>query len=218
MRQRWHKYRPTRSAYRGERRGSYPKILALLVGMAVMLVFLDVQLRPVVKDLTENQAKQTAVMAINQSVTSELNQENVTYTDLVSLEKASSGQVLAITTDMTKMNDLKAKITMAIQEQFVQGHTKVGIPMGTLMGSELLHGRGPEIPLMVTLAGNVTSEFKSSFESAGINQTKHQIYLEIHTSIYSFIPGVDTTTDLTTNVAVAETVIVGDVPQIMLQK
>lgn len=71
------------------------------------------------------------------------------------------------------------------------------------------------MPLRLTLSGNVNADFKSSFESAGINQTKHQIYLNIHTSVYSFLPGFNTTTDVETNVPVAETIIVGAVPQVV---
>ena len=67
----------------------------------------------------------------------------------------------------------------------------------------------------MTLSGNVSADFNSSFESAGINQTKHQIYLDVKTSVYSFLPGFRTTTDVETNILVAETVIVGAVPQLV---
>jgi sporulation protein YunB len=212
----WHRYRPGRGAYRGERGGSYRKILLFFLGVVVMGVFLDVQLRPIVKSLTENTAKQTAVSAINQSVLQEISSENISYDDLIQIQRDENGKVLTITTNMAKMNEVKAKVTNAVQNNLNHGHMEVSVPLGTLFGSELLHGRGPGVPLVVTLAGNVTSDFKTNFESAGINQTRHQIYLEVHTGIYSFIPGVDTTTDVTTSVMVAETVIVGEVPQIFL--
>lgn len=213
---RWHRYRSNRCAYRGERRGKYRRLVFFLIGALAMCVFLDVQLKPVVRNLTENMARQTAVAAVNDSVMAQLSQTGVSYDDLVHIERDADGRVLAITSDMARMNEVKAKLTQAVQDGLTHGHIEAGVPLGTLLGSELLHGRGPKVPLVVTLAGNVTSDFKTSFEAAGINQTRHQIYLEIHTSIYSFIPGVHTTSDITTSTVVAETVIVGEVPQIFL--
>lgn len=117
---------------------------------------------------------------------------------------------------MIKMNELKAVIIQDVQSKLGgDSHKDVGVPIGTLLGSDFLHGRGPDIPLRLTLSGNINADFKSSFESAGINQTKHQIYLNIHTSVYSFIPGFATTTEVDTNFPVAETIIVGEVPQVV---
>ena len=92
---------------------------------------------------------------------------------------------------------------------------RLAFPIGTLTGSELLHGRGPEVPLRVTLAGNAAADFESQFESAGINQTKHRITLKIHLQLYTFIPGINRTVDVDTDIPVAETVIVGEVPDII---
>ncbi len=131
------------------------------------------------------------------------------------IERAESGQILAVTTDMNQMNQLKASILQRVQEQLGE-HLDTGVPLGTLLGSELLHGRGPNIPVRLSLSGNVTADFESTFESAGINQTKHRICLRVHASIYSFLPpAYNGTTEITTDIPVAETVIIGEVPQLM---
>ena len=90
---------------------------------------------------------------------------------------------LAVTTDMTQMNQLKSSILQRVQEQLGE-HLDTGVPLGTLLGSELLHGRGPNIPVRLTLSGNVTADFESTFESAGINQTKHRICLHIFIPVF----------------------------------
>ena len=216
MMKRWHRYRPSNAPYRGENRKNYKGLLFFLIGIFAAGIFMEVKLVPLVESLTANTARQTAVSAMNQSVINELNKENITYDDLIALERDSNGKVLTITTNMAKTNEVKAQITSLVQQNLQQGKIKSGIPLGTLLGSHLLHGRGPDVPLIITLKGNVTSDFKTSFESAGINQTRHQIYLELHTEIYSFIPGLHTATDVTTSVLIAETVIVGDVPQLFL--
>lgn len=216
---RWHKYRPANMPYRGERKWNGfagGKILFFLMGALALGIYLDIQLVPAVESLTVNSARQTAVSAMNDSVLEELNTDNITYDDLISLQRDSQGKVQTITTNMAKTNEIKAKITNAIQKNLHAGNINTSVPLGTLMGSRLLHGRGPNVPLVVTLKGNVESDFKTKFESAGINQTRHQIYLELHTEIYSFIPGLHTATDVTTSVLIAETVIVGDVPQLYL--
>ena len=206
-----------RGPYRGEKRKVWGRILILFFILAAMAVFLEMELAPVMRSLTENEAKRTAANAIHNMVQEELQSGQINYNDLVNIERSSAGQILAITTNMSEINLLKSKISTAINQKLGQDHIEVGVPIGTLTGNDLLHGRGPQVPLMVTLAGNVDTDFKSSFESAGINQTRHQIYLEIHTSIYSFIPGIDTTTDITTNIEIAETVIVGEVPELYAQ-
>jgi len=192
------------------------KALIVIVFFFAFIILMDFQFRPIIKSITTNQARIKSVDTINRVITEELNKNGVTYNDLVTVERDSAGKILAITTKMVKMNELKSAIVANVQNEIGDdGHMDIGIPLGTLTGSELLHGWGPKVPLRLTLSGNVNADFKSSFESAGINQTKHQILLNIHTSVYSFMPGFDTTTEVETDVPVAETIIVGDVPQVV---
>jgi len=192
------------------------KALIVIVFFFAFIILMDSQFRPIIKSITTNQARIKSVDTINRVITEELNKNGVTYNDLVTVERDSAGKILAITTKMVKMNELKSAIVANVQKEIGDdGHMDIGIPLGTLTGSELLHGWGPKVPLRLTLSGNVNADFKSSFESAGINQTKHQILLNIHTSVYSFMPGFDTTTEVETDVPVAETIIVGDVPQVV---
>lgn len=191
------------------------KAIIVIALFFALIIMLDGQLRPIIKSITTNEARIKSVDTINKAVTNELKEHGVSYNDLVTVERNESGEVLAITTNMVKMNELKASVINSVQEQLSDNCKDIGVPLGTLLGNDFLHGRGPNIPLRLTLSGNVNADFKSSFESAGINQTKHQIYLNIHTSVYSFIPGFNTTTDVETNIPVAETIIVGEVPQVV---
>ncbi|MVB12997.1 Sporulation protein YunB [Caprobacter fermentans] len=190
-------------------------ILFLFVFFAFILIF-NSQIRPVIESITANEAKIKSVNTINNAVMEELNRDNISYDDLITVQRGSDGQVLAITTNMMKMNELKAKIIENIQDKLNNDtYSTVWVPLGTLIGGDFFHGKGPKIALKASLSGNVTAEFNSELTSAGINQTKHQIYLDINTSIYSFLPGFDATTDVKTNILVAETVVVGSVPQVV---
>jgi sporulation protein YunB len=188
-------------------------ILAVILGL---ILFIDCQLRPLVRALSVNQAKTISNKVINQVVLEEMTQEQVTYKDLVNIERGSDGKILAIGANSIRMNELKAAVSLHSQERIgeIMDET-LQIPIGTLIDSEFTRGRGPKLPLHLSLSGNVQTEFTSKFESAGINQTRHQIYLTVHTSIFAIIPGYyNSSTEVETSVIVAETVIVGEVPEV----
>ena len=133
---------------------------------------------------------------------------------LVQIERNNSGEILAVSSNVVQMNQLKADILKKAQESLKDfGHMDIKVPIGTLLGGELLHGRGPEIPVRITLTGNITADFASNFESAGINQTKHQIIMKLNIHIYTYLSGAKAGADLTSSVPIAETVIVGETPQ-----
>lgn len=199
---------------RGRRVHAGP-LLVLLVFLGAVLM-LNRLIRPVVVSATVNQAKIRSVNMFNAAVLQEMENKGVTYNDLVTVSRDSDGKVEAITADMVKMNLLKASIVSDIQNGInKQDDSHMEIPLGTIIGGTLFHGWGPGVRFHVTLAGNVTADFKSTFESAGVNQTRHQIYITIHASVYSFLPGFDSTTDVDTSMLVAETVIVGSVPEVV---
>ncbi len=208
--------RPRRSRRAGRRPMRRSTKIKLIVAGAVFLalfLFVSLQLRPMIQSVTNTIAKQVATTAIHNTVVEQLEQNPLKYEDFVNIQRDGNGNITTITTNMTNINALKSKIALAIQEELGESYTQTGIPLGTLTGSDLLRGYGPKVPVRISIAGNVSVELKSSFESAGINQTRHQIYMEIRTSAYSYLTGMSSTTEVSTDVAVAETVIVGEVPQ-----
>ena len=188
-------------------------VLLLLIGTAIII---DWQIRPLVKSVAANQAQIASTKAINEAVQQELMENQISYDQLVKIERGNDGKVLAVTTDVAKTNLLKASISTDIQEKLSSTKPKsISIPLGTLTGTEILSGRGPMIEMKISLPSSVFTEFKSTFTSAGINQTKHQIHLKVNTEVYALIPGFPTTTTVDTNIIVAETVIVGEVPNVV---
>lgn len=199
------------------RRGSGGRILLTLIVLILAIVLFNRQIKPVMESETVNEAKVRSVGIINSVVLKEIDTDSVTYENLVHIDRDPDGRVLSITSDIQKMNRLKANIISDVQKGLDgSGNSSVGIPVGTLFGSDLFHGYGPCLNLKMTLAGNVKADFKSTLESAGVNQTRHQIFLNVGASVYSFLPGVNATTDVSTNVLVAETVIVGEVPEVLV--
>lgn len=191
------------------------KIFILLGIVLAIFVIIDLRLRPIIKSIAANKASTISTHAINDAVLQELDDSGIKYSSLVNIERTDTGKVIALTTNSSLINRLKSKISIAIQNRLSEsGINRVNIPLGTLLGTEMFCGLGPCVPLKISISGSVVTEFESKFCEAGINQTKHQIYLNIHTRIGALIPGYPVATDVDTNMNIAETVIVGEVPNV----
>lgn len=189
------------------------KLAIIVVIMSILAVLFDRQMRPLVKSVVFNQAQTVSTKVINQVVADELSRLDIDYSDIVDIQKDDDGKILAISTDMKKVNSLKSFMTMSIQEKLNNMDIpKVKIPVGTFTGTEILNGRGPKISIDVSTSGCVDVDFKSEFVSAGINQTKHRLYLDVSTEVFALIPGYPVATVVSTSILIAETIIVGEVP------
>lgn len=190
------------------------KIFIFLMVLLIIFVLLDAQVRPLVKKLAASQASSIATLVINDAINDVMEEEGVTYDDLVTIEYDSNENVTAIKTDIIKINKLKAKISTKISESLSKVQNRaIYIPIGSLFGNDFLTGRGPKINLKISLAGSATTQITNRLQSAGINQSLHQIMLNIDTNIYVVMSGANTVTNVKTNVCIAQTVIVGLVPQ-----
>ena len=130
-----------------------------------------------------------------------------------SKEKDESGRISALTSNMAALNELRTSILGDAVEAVDQIDTQgLAIPVGNLTGINFFSGRGFELPVEVVTVGSAHAVFQSQFSDAGINQTRHQILLEIKVSVDILLPGGDLPTEISAQVPVAETVIVGGVP------
>ena len=130
------------------------------------------------------------------------------------MEKDTEGNITAVHSNMAAFNRLQAQILDIILARIDQVSAReLSIPIGTLTGSALLAGRGPRISVRMESVGSSSAKFENRFDSAGINQTNHQIVLKVDVSVSILLPGFTTATTVSTAVTVAETVIVGAVPE-----
>lgn len=189
-------------------------VLYLLVLTGVCFWFLECRLKPVLEEITAHEATSLFMEAVSSAVSDTLQEEEITYEDLVSIQRDTEGAVLSVSSDVVQMNQLKTEVLRKTQESLREfEHLEVWVPIGTLLGGELFHGRGPKIPIWVTLSGTVTAEFSNTYESAGINQTRHQVLLKLNGDIYTYMTGARATMAVSSDIPVAETVIVGETPQ-----
>ena len=189
------------------------------IGLALLCIYLfDGRVRPTVTELAKTRAANAVTRIINDAVTETLAAEAISYPDMVSLQTDSSGQITALTSNFVAMNRLRALILDRVVEQVDTLDTKeLGIPLGNLLGLVSLSDKGPRLPVRVLSVASAEGEFQNQFTAAGINQSYHRVMLDVRVTIRLLIPGGKAETAVDTRVNVAETVIVGKVPDAYLQ-
>lgn len=196
-------------------RRAFVRLLALLLTVLLLVLVLTAtaRMRPLLESLATTRVSNTVNRIISEAVNEAIQNGDISYERLISLEKDNEGKITAVHSNMAAFNRLQAQILDIILAKIDQVSAReLSIPIGTLTGSALLAGRGPRIRVRMESVGSSTARFNNRFESAGINQTKHQIILEVEVSVAILLPGFTTATKVSTAVTVAETVIVGAVP------
>lgn len=186
-----------------------------LTAVLLLLTFTGTaRMRPLLESLATTRVSNTINRIIFEAVNEAIQSGEISYEQLISLEKDVEGKITAIHSNMAAFNRLQAQILDIILAKIDQVSAReLSIPVGTLTGSALLAGRGPRIRVRMESVGSSTARFNNRFDDAGINQTKHQIVLEVDVSVSILLPGFSTATKVSTAVTVAETVIVGAVPE-----
>lgn len=184
-------------------------LVGLLLGVGAIL-WMDFRIRPMVLAISESAlSKQVA-----QTIGTVLNETEIDYSDLVQLQYDESGTLSAVTTRMEQGNRLRGELTANLLEELTALHNEtVYVPSGNLTGLILLSGHGFSIPVQVVGVSNVQSSFESALTPAGINQTLHQIDLVVDTELVLLLPGGPTSHTFTSRITVAETVLLGQVPE-----
>ena len=184
------------------------------VGLAVFFVAnLNARLRPILLELALAQASNCITSAVDQVVS----EQAVSYSDLVTFERSDSGDIIAMTSNMARANRLRAEL-LDTTLKALDGleALEIGIPIGTILDMEIFSGLGPEINVRILYTGTASAEFVNSFYSAGINQTCHKILFHVNADLVVLLPGHQQRTSVNTNVCIAETIIVGKVPDTYL--
>ena len=197
----------------------------LLRGMMVLLILLLVlffalrsKYRLVIHDLAQTQVKNTTSDLTNDAIAKQIAIGKIQYDRIVFFEKDLDGRITALKTNMTEVNRLKTDILNIINDEILALDTSdIGIPLGSLFFPELLSGKGPAIPVHILSIRNSDANFVSHFSQAGINQTLHRLNMEVSIDVAVLVLGQTSSFTMTSEVVVAETVIVGDVPQTYLQ-
>lgn len=134
------------------------------------------------------------------------------YGYFVSLEKDTEGNITAVSTNMSRINIISSEILSRVVEAAANGQLDLRVPLGNLLGSNILLGKGPEVPVEIITLTSSYIDIENELVSTGINQAKHKIVLKIDVDIDILVPWDVLTTTVESSVLIAETVIVGRVP------
>lgn len=191
------------------------RALAFLATAAVLTLALTAtaRMRPLLESLATTRVSNAVTRIVTEAVDEAVQSGDIRYETLTTLEKDSEGRITALHSNMAAFNRLQADILDVVLARIDQVSAReLSIPVGTLTGSALLAGRGPRVSVRMESVGSSTAWFENRFVSAGINQTRHNIVLHIDVDVSILLPGFTTVTRVSNSFTVAETVIVGSVP------
>ena len=189
-------------------------LAALLVGAAAALVVFTSQMKSMLTRMATSRVTNTVNQIVLESVNMAVDSGQFEYDRMISFEKDNEGRITAVKSNMPEFNRLQSYILREVLDRIDHVSSRdLSIPLGSLTGSALLAGRGPRITVRMESVGASTARLENEFISAGINQTKHQVRLNIDVAVSILLPGFSTATKVSNSVVVAETVIVGSVPE-----
>lgn len=189
-------------------------ILALLVGGFFLL---RSRFNPIVRDLATTQVKNQTSDLINDAIAEQIARDNIQYDRIVYFEKDLQGRITALKTNMSEVNRLKTDILNIINDEILALDTHdIGVPLGSILLPELFSGKGPTLPVRVISISNSDAQFVSHFSQAGINQTLQQLTMEVSVDVTILVLSETATFNVMSQVVVAETIIVGAVPETFL--
>ncbi len=192
------------------------KPMALLLAIAVILAALMLvrfRLFPLAEDLAVTKITNQTSNLINDAIDQQIRTGAVDYSNMVILEKDELGNVTALKTNIGEMNALKTKILDTVNQEIMQLDVEeISVPLGNLLLPAFFSGRGPYLPVKVLSVRSSDATFENQFSQAGINQTLHQILMTVTIEMTVVTPAGTALVDTSSQVVVAETVIVGNVP------
>lgn len=196
----------------------YIIIAIIIIGLVLAAIFAEGRVRQSIIAISEYRTKSIINNVVSNAVNDNFH-DNINYEEIVVIYRDENDRINSIQTDIVKLNRIYADLSLDIQERLSElKDERISIPLGTVFGESLFAASGPRINVKVIPAGSVETDFKSEFMSAGINQTRHRIYLEVKTSVGIAIPFMGKKTEITTRIPVAETVIIGDIPDYYIER
>lgn len=192
-------------------------VVLVIVSVAVLAAF-RIRYHGAIEELAQTQVRNSTSDLINDAIDQQIENGNIHYDRIVYFEKDLDGKITALKTNMSEVNRLKTAILNLINDEILALDTSdLGIPVGSLILPELFSGRGPQIPVRILSIRNSDALFTSFFTEAGINQTLQQLTMEVSVDVAVLVMGKTESFTVTSQVVVAETVIVGQVPDTFLQ-
>jgi len=200
------------TAFRGKKRRLLLCFGALLLALVLCWTVFDGNLTRVVLSLADARARSLAVQVLNAAVEETIS-SGVSYDQLMNVTTGPDGAVRLIQANTAEMNRLASRVTLLAQKKLEELEDQtISVPLGSALGLTIFAGSGPKIPVQILPVGAVTPRFDTEFQTAGINQTRHKLLLTLTATVRLVIPTGASVMEASTQMAVAESIIVGQVP------
>lgn len=201
------------------RKGSLKILLFIWAGLLLAgssFLYLESQLRPAMMEVAEARARQMTVLAMSEALRQRVD-AYAAYSELVYVHKDQGGKVVLVQPNAAALNRLAVETTLQVQEALAGlAVESFSIPVGQAFKSPILASCGPRIGFKIRPLGNVEVRIDDRFEAMGINQTRHSIFLTVESRVLVVLPLVSKPVSVTASMLVAESIIVGEVPQAYL--
>ena len=186
-------------------------IIAIFLLILYIFRYIDKNIVPTVKAVAEIKARSVTTEAINDTIKNKI-RKDIDYSDLIFVQYDNEGRVTLMQANTVLINSIASEVALEVQKQLEKiSESIIKVPLSNAFNSQLLSL--PSIKIKIIPQGSVSVDFATEFESTGINQTRHRIYIIVVTDIRMIIPLESENLRVTTNIPIAETIIVGDVPE-----
>lgn len=186
----------------------------VLIVLLLLALYLLIQksLTGVILDTAHAKAYALAVDTMNAAVRQSVG-GGVAYEELIAVRTDAQGRVTMLQANTARMNELASSVALSAQEALAEDAApRVSVPLGAALRVPFLSSLGPKIRVSITPVGAVSASFHTEFEAAGINQTRHKIYLQLHAAVQLVLPTGAQPVAVDTQMLIAESIIVGEVP------
>lgn len=194
----------------------HKRFIAIIITIFILfnsfLFLIDKSVMPAIITIAESEMKKEATSIIHETALDVYSKE-FDYKDIMVVEKDNNGNISMVRADTVKLNYLSSKLILESNEKLSKlEELGIGVPVGYMTKNSVIHNLGPTIKIKMEQVGNIESNYESIFESAGINQTRHKIYLNVNLKIRVMIPLNSTEVEVTVQIPISETIIVGQIP------
>jgi sporulation protein YunB len=192
-------------------------ISIIIINFTIFIYIFDKTVMPTVMAVADAEMRAKSIEIVNRAILNEYsNQFN--YDEVIRVEKDSQGNIVMLKADTLRMNKIAADVTLESQKELHKlGQVGIKIPIGFITRNNILSYYGPRITIKMQPMGHVETKYTSEFESAGLNQTRHKIYVNVKTTVRVIIPLKSNDIEIVNEVPIAETIIVGKTPNTAVQ-
>lgn len=194
-------------------------LVFLLVILFPIYAIYNYQLYPGISRLATATAQNEIERMIAVAFAAQLEEEADCYDDLVTIHFGTDGSVTGISCHVPRLNRARNRLLLAVLDGLAEGEdgVEVGLPLGNLLGGEAFSGRGPYIPVRILLARGAHAHMESELSTAGFNQTLYRVMFSITVEVTVMTPSRPISATVAQTYCVAETLIVGKVPEALTQ-